>query len=221
MRRFLIAVSISTVAIGASSACATKKFVRTSIGDVDDKMDALGRGIEATQERTRRNEKKIAEVDQKVQAADEVAHTASGIASTAQNTANSAVAKVDSIEKASKRLVYDLVLSSDEANFETGHTDLPQEAKSRIKELIGQLKQEPKNVYIEIEGHTDSTGDPAVNIRLGLGRAEAVQRYLHEQYQIPLHKINVISFGSEKPIASNATKEGRAKNRRVVIRILA
>ena len=55
----------------------------------------------------------------------------------------------------------------------------------------------------------------------GLERAEAVQRYLYEQYQIPLHKMNVISYGEDKPAAPNKTKAGRAQNRRVVIKVLA
>ena len=52
-------------------------------------------------------------------------------------------------------------------------------------------------------------------------RAEAVKRYLYEQHQVPLHKINVISYGEEKPVAPNNTRDGRAQNRRVVIKVLA
>jgi len=60
-----------------------------------------------------------------------------------------------------------------------------------------------------------------VNEKVGFDRAEAVKRYLFEQHQIPLHRMNVISYGKEKPVASNKTREGRAMNRRVVIRVLA
>ena len=63
--------------------------------------------------------------------------------------------------------------------------------------------------------------DKATNERIGLARAEAVKRYLYEQYQIPLHKMNVISYGKDKPVAPNKTKAGRAQNRRVVIKVLA
>jgi outer membrane protein OmpA-like peptidoglycan-associated protein len=76
-------------------------------------------------------------------------------------------------------------------------------------------------VYIEIEGHTDSVGPKALNEKIGLARAEAVQRYLYEQYQIPLHKMNIISYGESKPVGPNKTRADRAKNRRVVIRVLA
>jgi outer membrane protein OmpA-like peptidoglycan-associated protein len=74
---------------------------------------------------------------------------------------------------------------------------------------------------IAIEGHTDSTGPRAINERIGLERAEAVERYLYEQYQIPLPKMDVISYGEEKPIAPNTTRAGRAQNRRVVIKVMA
>ena len=79
----------------------------------------------------------------------------------------------------------------------------------------------PNGAYFEIEGHTDNVGGKAINEKIGMERAEAVKKYLYEQYQIPLHKINVISYGAEKPVSSNKTKEGRAQNRRVVIRVLA
>jgi len=220
MRKFALAISIAAVPLVASTACATKKMVRTSVGEVNDKVDAVGRSLEQTQERTRKNEKRISEVDEKVQAADSLARSAHGEASKAQNAANAASNRVEAIDKASRRLVYDLVLSEDEGNFQVGRADLPEAATARIDSLIHQLKQDPKNVFIEIEGHTDNVGDSFMNQQLGLKRADAVRRYLYEQYQVPLHKMNVISYGAEKPIASNQTKEGRAKNRRVLIRIL-
>ena len=87
--------------------------------------------------------------------------------------------------------------------------------------MVSQLKADPKNVFIEIEGHTDNVGDKTYNEKLGQERAEAVKRYLYEAHQVPLHKINVISYGEDKPVSPNNTKAGRAQNRRVVIRVLA
>jgi outer membrane protein OmpA-like peptidoglycan-associated protein len=221
LRKFFIAVPIVALAIGGSTACATKKFVRTSVGEVNDKVDSLGHSVEETQERTRKNEGRITEVDQKAQAAAQSAQQANAAAASAHDAATAVDGKVDTMDKASKRLVYEVVLSEDGGNFKFGKTVLPDEAKAKIDEMVSQLKQDPKNIWIEIEGHTDNVGPKTVNEKLGLERAEAVQRYLYEQYQIPLHKMNVISYGEDKPIAPNKTKEGRAQNRRVVIKVLA
>src|SRR5262249_24609619 len=221
MLRIPIAVPISILIIGASQACATKSFVRSSVGDVNDKVDAVGRSLEQTQERTRKNEQRIAEVDEKVQAADQSARSANSVATQAANTARSTGERMEALDKASKRLVYDLVLSEQQGNFMFGRADLPATARASIDGLIRQLKQDPKNMFIEIEGHTDNVGPAAINQKLGLARAEAVQRYLYDQYHIPLHKMSVISYAGEKPVAPNSSKEGRAQNRRVVIRIVA
>ena len=93
--------------------------------------------------------------------------------------------------------------------------------KPRIDEMIADLKADPKGGFFEIEGHTDNVGRKDRQRKLGLQRAEAVKRYLYESYQIPLHRMNVISYGEEKPSAPNNTKAGREQNRRVVIRVLA
>jgi outer membrane protein OmpA-like peptidoglycan-associated protein len=221
MRKFFVAVPIALLAVGGSTACATKKFVRTSVNDVNDKVDSLGKSLEETQERTRQNEGKIAAVDQKADQAAQSAQQAHSAARDARNAADAAANKADAVDKASRRLVYEVVLSEDSGNYKFGKTELPDEAKQKIDEMVAQLKQDPKNVWIEIEGHTDNVGSKAVNEKIGLERAQAVERYLYEQYQIPLHKMNVISYGEEKPIAPNNTKAGRAQNRRVVIKVLA
>jgi outer membrane protein OmpA-like peptidoglycan-associated protein len=223
----LFLVPVAAIAVGGSTACATKKFVRTSVGQVNDKVDSLGRSVEETQERTRQNEGKIAEVDQKAAAADQKAVAAQGSADRANtaaqqaaNTANTAVQRTDALEKASKRLVFEVVLSEDQGNFKFGKKDLPDEAKAKIDEMIQQIKADPKGAYFEIAGYTDSIGSKEYNEKLGLERAEAVMRYLYEQHQIPLFKMNVISYGEDNPVAENNTKAGRAQNRRVVIRVL-
>jgi len=224
-RKFIVAVPLVALAIGGSTACATKKFVRTSVGEVNEKVDAQGRSIEETQERTRKNEGRITEVDAKAAAADSKAMAANEAAAAAKSAATAVGAeantKFDAIDKASKRLVYEVVLSEDQGNFKFGKTALPDEAKQRLDQMVAQLKQDPKAIYLEIEGHTDNVGEKLINEKIGLERAEAVKRYLYEQYQIPLHKISVISYGEEKPVAPNKTKTGRAQNRRVVIKVLA
>jgi outer membrane protein OmpA-like peptidoglycan-associated protein len=239
MRKFLVAIPIAVIAIGGSTACATKKFVRTSVGEVNDKVDAVGKSLEQTQERQRAAEARITEVDAKnaaaaaaaAQAAQAAQSTATqaGTAASAANTAATAAdgkavaaaSKADAVDKATKRLVYEVVLSEDEGNFKFAKTILPDEAKAKLDQLVASLKADPKGAYFEIEGHTDNVGDPKTNERIGLERAESVKRYLYEQHQIPLFKMNVISYGEAKPIAPNKTRDGRAQNRRVVIKVLA
>jgi len=225
--KLFLAIPIAVFAIGGSTACATKKFVRTSVGEVNDKVDSLGRSVEETQERTRQNEAKISDVDKAAQAAAQAAKgandqavAANSAASAAANTANKAVTKIDEVDKASKKLVFEVVLNEDQGNFKFGKTELPAEAKTRLDEMIQQIKNDPKGAFFEIEGHTDDVGAKTINERLGLERAEAVKRYLYEQHQIPLHKMNVISYGEEKPVSPNKTRAGRAQNRRVVIKVL-
>ena len=221
-------VPVAVLAVGGSTACATKKFVQTSVAAVNDKVDSLGRSVGATQERTRQNEAKIGEVDQKAQAAgqaaaaaNDTARAAGTLAATANSAATAAGSKADAVDRASRRLIFEVVLSEDQGNFTFNKATLPDAAKQRLEAMVSQLKQDPKNVYLEIEGHTDNVGPKEINAKVGMERAEAVKRYLYEQHHIPLHKMNVISYGLEKPVAPNTTKEGRAQNRRVVIRILA
>jgi outer membrane protein OmpA-like peptidoglycan-associated protein len=219
--------TIVALAVG-SSACATKKFVRTQVGEVNSKVETLTTSVEETQQRTRANEENIKKVDAK---ADQVgiwakdaqtsADNAKTSATAAQARAEAAGVRAEEVEKRSNRLLYEVVLSEDQGSFKFGQSVLPDEAKSRIDQLISQLKADPRGAYVEIEGHTDNTGDKITNERLGLQRAETVKRYLYETHQVPLHKINVISYGEEKPVAPNKDRAGRAQNRRVVIKILA
>jgi peptidoglycan-associated lipoprotein len=220
MKKIVLAIPVLALALGGTTACATKKFVKGQVGDVNDKVEGLSRSVEENQERTRANEGRIGEVDQKAQAAGQRADAAGQRAQEARAAADAVNTRADAIEKASKRLVYEVVLSEDKGNFKFGKATMPEESVGEIDQLVTQLKTEPKGAYIEIEGHTDNAGAKEWNYKLGMDRAEAVKRYLYEQHQVPLHRINVISYGEEKPIAPNKTKAGRAQNRRVVIKVL-
>jgi outer membrane protein OmpA-like peptidoglycan-associated protein len=220
MKKLVLVIPILALTLGGSTACATKKFVKGQVGEVNDKVEGLSKSVEENQERTRANEGRIGEVDQKAQAADQKAQAANQHAEEARTAADAVNTRADAIEKASKRLVYEVVLSEDKGNFKFGKAAMPDEAKGEIDQLVETLKAEPKGAYIEIEGHTDNAGTKDYNYNLGLERAETVKRYLYEQHQVPLHKINVISYGEEKPIAPNKTRDGRAQNRRVVIKVL-
>jgi len=232
MRKSLIAASLLSLTVAMAPACATKKYVRTEVGTVNSKVDTLSGTLEQTQGRIQQDEARIGQVDQKAEAAGKSAEAAQNSANQAQTTASAAQqaarqvdTKVDRVNAeliAGRKLVYEVTLSEDQGNFKFGKTELPDEAKARIDQVVSQLKGEQgKDLYIEVEGHTDNVGDKELNYQLGLERAEAVKRYLYAQHQIPLHKINVISYGEEKPVAPNNTKDGRAMNRRVVMRVLS
>jgi outer membrane protein OmpA-like peptidoglycan-associated protein len=213
------------MALSVAPACATKKFVRTSVGEVNDKVGTMGKSLEETQERVRVAEGRISETDAKAVAAGESATKANAAASDASNKATevgrTAEARSVAIEGEMRKLIFETVLSEDRGQFKLGKADLPEDATAAIDNMVSQLKADKKAVWVEIEGHTDNTGDKKYNETLGLNRAEAVKRYLYEKHQVPLHKINVISYGEEKPVAPNNTRDGRAQNRRVVIKVLA
>jgi outer membrane protein OmpA-like peptidoglycan-associated protein len=205
----------------ASPACATKGYVNKNVADLNGKVESLSRSVEETQERTKANEGKIGVVDLKAGTAQTAADRARQAAADADARAGTAEERAAALDLASRKLMYTVVLSADEGNFALGKWTLPDSAKARLDELVARVKSDPQVVYFEIEGHTDSTGPKKVNDRLGLERADAAKRYLHDQHQIPLHKMNVISYGAEKPVAPNKTKADRAQNRRIVINVLS
>jgi len=235
MRNHFWTIPVLTLAVAAAPACATKKFVRTEVGQVDSKVDTLSTSLEQTQERTSRVEERVGMVDGKAEAAGRSAQEAKAAADAAAASAGQVGTRLDQVATKTsadiaatneavaegRKLLFQVTLSEEQGKFKFGQTALPDEAKARLDQVVDQLKADSKNVFIEIEGHTDNAGDALTNQRLGLERAEATKRYLYEQHQVPLHKMNVISWGEEKPVSPNNTRDGRAQNRRVVIRILA
>ena len=225
MRNSLMTVGVIVTALSVAPACATKKFVRTSVGEVNDKVTSQGKTLEETQERVRVVEGRVTETDAKATAAGESASKANAAAADAANKATevgrTAEARAVNIEGEMRKLIFETVLSEDRGQFKLGKAELPEDATGALDNMVNQLKTDKKALWVEIEGHTDNTGDAAYNERLGQARAEAVKRYLYEKHQVPLHKINVISYGEEKPVAPNNTRDGRAQNRRVVIKVLA
>lgn len=229
MRKSLVAASLLSLTVAMAPACATKKFVRTEVGTVNSKVDTLSGTVEQTQSRIQQDEARIGQVDQKAEAAGKSAEAAQNSANQAATAARQVDTKVDKVAAdinaniaAGRKLVYEVTLSEDQGNFKFNKSELPDEAKARLDQVVGQLKgQAGKDIYIEIEGHTDNVGGKETNYDIGMKRAEAVKEYLYTQHQIPLHKINVISYGEDKPVAPNNTRAGRAMNRRVVVRVLS
>ena len=125
MKRLVLAIPVLALALGGTTACATKKFVKGQVGEVNGKVEGLSRSVEETQERTRANEGRIGEVDQKAQAAGKSAQAAGQRADEARSAADAVNARADALEKASKRLVYQVVLSEDKGNFKFGKAVMP------------------------------------------------------------------------------------------------
>lgn len=138
-----------------------------------------------------------------------------------EGTAGEALARANAAHHlAEGKFLYEVVLSDDSMKFPTAQDALSPEAEARLAELVQRLKAENRNVYLEIQGHTDAVGDEDYNEQLGQARAEAVRRFLSRD-GIALNRMATISYGEEAPVASNDTEEGRAQNRRVAIVVLS
>ncbi len=208
MRTLILPLLAASVAVAG---CAKKSYVQREVGEVNKKVDAVTADLEQTQQRVQQAEVRIDSVDKSAQ---------SGI-SEAKGSAAAAMTRAQEAEKAAKgKLIYTVTLSNDKVRFPVNKAEISDEAKVLIDEAVAPLVKANRGVYFEIEGHTDSTGDPAYNFRLGEERAMAVRDYIAKTHAVALNRLNVISYGEEKPVTENKTRDDRAQNRRVVIRIL-
>jgi outer membrane protein OmpA-like peptidoglycan-associated protein len=208
VRTLIVPLLAASVALAG---CAKKSYVQREVGEVNKKVDAVSVEVEKTQQRVQQNEVRIDAVDKQAQ---------SGITE-AKGSAQAAMTKAQEAEKAAKgKLIYTVTLSNDKVRFPVNKAEISDEAKAMIDEAVGPLVKENRGVWFEIEGHTDNTGDAAYNFKLGEERAMAVRDYIAKTHGIALNRLNVISYGEEKPVAENKTRDERAQNRRVVIRIL-
>jgi outer membrane protein OmpA-like peptidoglycan-associated protein len=208
VRTLIVPLLAASVALAG---CAKKSFVQREVGEVNKKVDAVSAEVEKTQQRVQQNEVRIDAVDKSAQ---------NGI-SEAKGSAAAAMTKAQDAEKAAKgKLIYTVTLSNDKVRFPVNKAEVSDEAKALIDEAVAPLVQANRGVFFEIEGHTDNTGDAAYNFKLGEERAMAVRDYIAKKHGIALSRLNVISYGEEKPVAENKTRDERAQNRRVVIRIL-
>ncbi len=137
-----------------------------------------------------------------------------------QNTRD-AMSRAEAAGKlAEGKFLYSMVLSDDSVKFPLDSSKLSDEAQTRLADFVTKLTSDNKNVYVEIQGHTDATGDNATNMRLGEARAEAVRLFMNRK-GVPLNRMATISYGDTSPVAPNNTRDGRAQNRRVVLIVMA
>lgn len=192
---------VGTLALGG---CADKKYVNSEVSksnaQTEKRINEVESQVEATQSKVKQHDSKLAELD---------------------NAARQALERAQAAGKlAEGKFIFSLVLSDDAVKFPVNKHELSPEAMQLLDTFAERLKKENKNVYLEIQGHTDATGAPDANYKLGEARAEAVRRYLNKQ-GIALNRMSTISYGKDEPVESNKTKEGRSKNRRVVVVVLA
>jgi peptidoglycan-associated lipoprotein len=138
-----------------------------------------------------------------------------------EGTAKDALDRATAAGKlAEGKFLYSEVLSDDSMKFGVNRHELSPEAQARLDSFAEKLKADNRNVYVEVQGHTDATGAKDYNYKLGEERAEAVRRYLNQK-GVALNRINTISYGPDAPVAANTDKAGRQQNRRVVLIVLA
>ena len=201
-----IGVLVVTIVLLSSltlTGCASKKYVTKEVAGLDaassQRMDGIESQVEQNQSRLDQQEQGMGEISQTAQEALERAIAAGKLAE--------------------GKFLYETVFSDDQVKFGFNEAELTPTALQALDIFVEDLKSRDQNVFIEIQGHTDSVGSADYNFQLGQKRADAVRRYLSSR-GIPLHRMSVISYGLTAPIADNSTPEGRAINRRVTIVVL-
>jgi outer membrane protein OmpA-like peptidoglycan-associated protein len=236
---------------GVSSGClSTRKFTRNEVkassdalkADYTAKIDAANGQIKETQDSVNKVNTRVSEVDARVTKVDQsVAATNKTITEldaktttsingvrtdltgqvttvrTAGETTNRNLGTLD--QKFTNRNNYQMS-SQKSVLFKFDSATLTDDGKTGLDEVAQAVSTNP-DAFVLLEGHTDNTGDKAYNVRLGERRIEAVKRYLAVDKAVPVYKIEEISFGSEKPVAPNDSKEGREQNRSVTLTVLS
>ncbi len=195
-----VAVGAVAIALGLSG-CATQKYVDKQVAGLESRQGtALNEQGTKIGGRIDGLETRLNQVDQ---------------------TARDALARAIAAGKlAEGKFLYSVVMTTDgSVTFASGKAIISDDGQAKLSALATQLKTDNQNVYLEIQGHTDSKGSTKANERVGMERANAVRTYLAKQ-GLPLSRMSSASYGEEAPVADNATRAGRSANRRVVIVVL-
>jgi peptidoglycan-associated lipoprotein len=185
--------------VASLGGCATKKFVNEQVGQVSTRVDDVNSKVTDVNAKVGEHDTRLANLDQSTKDALDRA-TAAG-------------------KLAEGKFLYQEVLTDDSMKFGVSKAALSPEAQARLDAFVDKLKTDNRNVYVEVQGHTDNTGAKEANYKLGEERAEAVRRYLNE-HGVALNRIATISYGADDPVAPNNKRDGRKQNRRVVLIVL-
>ncbi len=200
----IIGAIVAIVTLMASSGCASKNYVRTTVEESEARTTTT---TDILQSQIERDQTKLAQHEERM----------ASISATAGDALERAIAAG---KLAEGKFLFETILSDDKIRFGFDQTDLPPGGVQELAAFAADLKGHNEDVFVEIQGHTDSTGSEAYNLNLGEKRAESVRRYLSKEEGIALHRMSVISYGESAPIADNSTREGRSMNRRVGLVVL-
>jgi OOP family OmpA-OmpF porin len=220
-RAFLVIALAASMA--ATVGCASKNYVKQQttplINKTNELDDLTAQNSKAIKDVDARAQAGIQQVNQAAAAADQKAQAAGQAASQAQQSADNAVHRVDTLSSAVANLDNYRVVSESAVHFGFDKDFLTKDAKAELDKL-GSTVPNTKGYIITVEGGTDSVGPADYNYALSERRANSVIQYLGEKYNIPPHKIYLIGLGKDKPVQDNKSRDGRAANRRVDIRLM-
>jgi OmpA-OmpF porin, OOP family len=237
MKAFLATTCIVTGTLLAGG-CATKKYVRNTAAPIQAKVDQVGEQTTRNGAQIEDTRNQVKQVDEKAQsgisaaqerasAADQHAATADQHAGDAMNKATQATQLGEQNTQALTTLrgvisnIDDYKLQTTVAvPFKFDKYALTDEAKQDLDKLAGDVKSD-KRFFIAVEGYTDKTGSRAYNEALSRRRADAVMTYLVSHHEIPLYRVHMIGLGDEKPVDEGKTRDARAKNRRVEVKVFS
>ena len=205
-----------------ATGCTTKNYVRKQTQPIVEKSNELdartAKNNAAIHDVDTRATAGIADVNQKAGAADQKALDARGRADQAQTLADQANTRADVLANQVANLDNYRPVAETSVHFAFNKADLTDKAKTALDQLLAEVPN-TKGYLVEVEGGTDSVGGANYNYKLSEKRADSVVQYLSSK-NIPAHKIYLIGLGKDKYAAENNTADGRAKNRRVDVRLM-
>jgi outer membrane protein OmpA-like peptidoglycan-associated protein len=223
MNRISVFALVMVASLPFSVGCATKKYVRNetapTINKVNELDDLTAKNTRDIRDADSRAQQGIQSVQTAAAAADRKALSAGQSADQAQNLANQASNRADSLTGVVANLDNYRPVAEAAVHFGFDKFNLTPKAKKALDELGADLPN-TKHYIVVVDGNTDSVGSADYNYVLSKRRADSVIQYLVTTYQIPAHKIYIIGLGKDKPVAENSNTAGRAKNRRVDVRLM-
>ena len=224
MKRNAITATFIIYGLLFCAGCVSKTYVRNQLTPVIEKVNRLDDETANNTNEIRDTRSRVAQtidtLNTTVEEAGTVARDSEQRSATAQQSADVSFQRATDISRVVSNLDNYKVVTQLSVHFLPGGAKLDDEAKRTLDELGSQCSN-AKNYVLAVEGGTDSTGAPDSNYSLSKRRADAVVNYLATKYDIPAFKMHVVGLGADKPVDSNDTPVGRARNRRADVQLLS